>query len=441
LTLKRLIFVSLAATLVVASGIIGRSLSGSRIEIAPSSIPARLVRRDFRAEVADLDSAISALQERAKISRGDWIDQESLTSNWLARARLTGSYDDIVAARAAADKGMAMAIRGSGPLLARAAVSLTSHQLVEAAADLDQVDKFVAPDTTTRAEAKAMRSDIALARGEYSESARLVEEAGRMESWSGLPLRRAMLAYYRGDYARAEEQLVKADALNRTPIPAFKADMLVRQGELDLAQGQWPEAEAHFAEANRIFPGHWRTEMRVAQMKALGGQVDPALREFERIAVARNAPEAMDIAAGLYRAQGNAAESKSWANKAGAIWQTRLRQVPEAAWGHAVEHELAFGAPRRALDLAGKNARNRPHGAPLILLAKAWLANGRADYALALCQKVERSGWVSVDQWLTRAEALVLLGRGKEALDARAEAAKLNPHALERNPAFGWLDH
>ncbi len=250
-----------------------------------------------------------------------------------------------------------------------------------------------------------------------------------------------MLAYLTGDFGKARENFAVADSMNRRPTPAFRSDMLMRYAELDLAEGKWPEATAKFAEANRIFPGFWRGQMREAQMKALNGGIDGATADFVRIAEQHQSPEAMDIVAGLYRAKGDRPDSVKWAAKAGAAWQLRLTQAPEAAWAHAADHELAFGDARAALKMAGSNARNRPDGAALTLLARAWLAGGRADYALALCQKVERSGWVSVDQWLTRAEALVLLGRGDEALDARAEAEKLNPHALGRNPAFAWLDH
>jgi tetratricopeptide (TPR) repeat protein len=174
---------------------------------------------------------------------------------------------------------------------------------------------------------------------------------------------------------------------------------------------------------------------------ALDGKLPDALARFEAIATSLDAPEAMDILAGLYRAQGDAAASNRWAARAGSIWQSRLKLLPEAAWAHVAEHELAFGSPRTALGFAGKNARIRPDAAALLLLAKAWIANGRADYALALCRKIERSGWVSAEQWLVRADALSLLGRGDEMRAAQDRAKALNPRALERNPAFAWLDH
>jgi tetratricopeptide (TPR) repeat protein len=411
------------------------------VETLPAPVPLRLARRDLKAALSEIDGSIKTLNERTASQYGDWFDQESLTTAYQARFRLTGDYRDLAAAQAAADKGIAMAVKGSGPLLARAGVLLTSHKTAAAEADLAAVDRFVVPDYSTRAEAKAMRGDIAFSRGLYAEASKLFDEAGQIERWTGLPYRRANLASQLGDFDTARTQLNSANTMNRAPTPAFRADMLTRAGEFDLAQGKWPEASARFAEANRVFPGYWRIEMRVAQMQALGGQTAPAILAFERIAAASGSPEAMDVLAGLYRSQGNRSASEAWAAKAGAVWKERLRLLPEAAWGHGAEHELAFGDPRLALKMAGSNARNRPHGAPLILLAKAWLANGRADYALALCQKVAQSGWVSVDQWLTRAEALVLLGRGDEALDARAEAEKLNPHALGRNPAFVWLDH
>jgi hypothetical protein len=405
----------------------------------PAPIAPRFASQDFNASIALSDESISRLSGAGK--NGDWLDLETLSSAYLGRARLSGSYKDIVAADDAADRGVKMAVKGSGPLLARAAALLTAHRLDAAAIDLDAVDRFVVPDITTRADAKAMRADIAQSRGDYAGAAALLDMAGRLQSWPGLTYRRAILAGQLGKIDEARALFIETDGLNRMPTPAFRADRLTRIAELDLAQGKWPEATKGFAEANRIFPGYWRTEMRVAQMQALRGRLAQAITEFARIAAVNDAPEPMDILAGLYRAEGNAPASKAWAAKAAILWQARLKQLPEAAWAHAAEHELAFGDPRTALDLAGKNARNRPNGAALILLAKAWIANQRADHALALCSKIEQSGWVSTELWLTKAEALSLLGRGDEAQAAQAQAQKLNSHALERTPAFGWLDH
>ena len=42
-----------------------------------------------------------------------------------------------------------------------------------------------------------------------------------------------------------------------------------------------------------------------------------------------------------------------------------------------MEHELAFGEPRRALDLALKDHAARPYAGTQIALGWAWLANNR----------------------------------------------------------------
>ena len=63
--------------------------------------------------------------------------------------------------------------------------------------------------------------------------------------------------------------------------------------------------------------------------------------------------------------------SRERLEKAGAIWTERYSVMPEAAAAHVVEHELALGDPAKALPIAKADAQARPHGASLILLARA----------------------------------------------------------------------
>jgi tetratricopeptide (TPR) repeat protein len=245
----------------------------------------------------------------------------------------------------------------------------------------------------------------------------------------------------RGDFDLADRYFRAADGLNRTPSPSFRADSLLRQGELRLAQGKWPEATRMFAQADQVFPGWWRAEMRVAQMQALNGDVAGAIAAFEGVAARADAPEAMDILAGLYRSRGNAANARTWAARAGGIWTERLALLPEAAWAHAVEHELAFGSAQRALELARRNVQNRPYAPSRVLLAKALLANGQIDEAAKELEAAGQQGFVSSELELSRAEVLAAKGDGDGVEAAKARAMSINPHALDRNPSFAWLDH
>ena len=328
---------------------------------------------------------------------------------------------------------------GTGPWLAKAAAEFSAHRLGETERALDVVDRFVVPDAETRAEAKALRADVALARGDYAGAGRLLAEAERIDQWPGLYFRQALLARFTGDPDRARTLFDKAVSIERFPSAAFRANLLLRQGEIDFSQGRFEDARKRYAEANRRLPGFWLIEMRLAQMQAIGGQSREALAVFERIAAEHREPDAMYAAAGLNRDLGNEPRARAWIARAGKVWDERLTLLPEAAWGHAIEHELAFGSPARALKFAGLNARNRPHGVPLLLLAEAWLANDRPEYALALCRRVEASGWVSADQWTIRAVALDALGQTKEAAEARRKAVRLNPREADPNPALAWF--
>ncbi len=407
---------------------------------APVAMPATVAGKDYARTVADADSAIEALKV-AVTDDGDWLRHERLAAAYLARARLTGSYADYVEARKVADSAFPLAAKGSGPLQVRATIALATHRLADAEPDIAAMDRFVVPTAQNRAEAKAMHGDIAFYRGQYAQAERLYEEARAIDLWSGLVYRQALLASRTGRIEDARYFYQEADSLERFPTPASRSQILMRLGEIDLAHGDRKAATARFLAADKLYPGNPRTRLRIVQMRALQGDPAVAIPELERLANETEITEIKDILARLYRHLGNEAQARVWAAKGKIAWQAKLALIPESAWGHALEHELALGDPKEALRMAQLNVRLRPHGDSLLPLAEAWNANNRPDLALEILDRIDRSGWVSAQQQLARAAALKMQGKPDAARAAEKAAVAVNPHALDDNPAIWWLDH
>jgi predicted Zn-dependent protease len=372
----------------------------------------------------------------------DWLYWATVAQDALALAPLTGSYDDYETAERALTGAFKIASKNAGPHALLAGFNFSVHRLDASEAALDEIGKYALADPPERqAEYLAMRGDIALYRGNYPTARAAYAKAAKEGAAPSALCRQALLEDWTGkpDAALASVDACEAAASTRTP--QFAASAAMQRGVIELGRGKWTAATAHFKAAEKHFPGHWMTAMRLAQMRALGGDVKGAIAAFEQIAEATGNPDPMDILAGLYRAKGDAPRSKAWAARASAIWAVRTKQFPEAAAAHALEHELAFGDPKAALALATINVRARPFAESYIGLGKAWLANGRPDYAVALAEKINRSGWKTPQQYLLLAEAQSILGDSGAAKAAMAEAIRINPRAGDRNPAFAWLDH
>ncbi len=433
---RRWITAPLAAAVVIGSA----AWLADRRESAPAAAAVFVgAPRSHKAALAEINRDIAAYTERLITRPDDIYDRESLVMALNARARLTGRYEDFDAVRAAVGGAFAAMPDGLGPWLARAATDLAAHRYAGAAAALDKVDGFVVPDRYTLAEAKAMRSDIALAQGDLRRASALLNEAEVIDVWTGSRYRMALLARATGDYAAATRYFAETERLNRTPTPQFLADLRMRQGELKFGSGDWAGGTALFEEAQRLFSGHWRSEMRVAQMQALRGEANRALTTLARLAQETENPEVMDVLAGMLIAHGDAAGAKRWASEAGRQWAEYRKQMPEAAWGHAVDHEMVFGDPALAVDLAKRNALNRPNGDSLLLLAEAHLANGQPTEALVAAKRAEAMGWRSVGLWRTQAQALDATGQAAAAQAARQRALAINPKAFDANPVLARI--
>ncbi|RYD81241.1 MAG: hypothetical protein EOP61_43135 [Sphingomonadales bacterium] len=221
-----------------------------------------------------------------------------------------------------------------------------------------------------KTEAALTSGDLAFYRGDYASALKLYRGAGGNADDPATLLR---IANHLGRTGHADEAIAlidRSEASARLPNARYLADLALRRGTIELQRGRWDQAARQFDRAAALFPGWWLAEAHRAQMLALAGKTGPATAAFLHIVRNNPSPEAMDALASLYRARGDRERSTFWADQARMIWNERLRLFPEASYGHAVEHLLAFGDPAMALDFARRDFANRPYG--LTATALAW---------------------------------------------------------------------
>lgn len=396
----------------------------------------------YFAAIADTDAQIALGQERADNGPQQWLRQESLARAYLMRSHLVFSYDDLSEAGETLARAKQLAPSGSGPLLSDAVFGLKSHQLDRADASLSAIGHWVVQaDPATMAETAGLKGDIAFYRGDMSRARAHYQSAGRFGPNAGIAYRLAILAKSRGEFDAAIGHFADANPDPRASTPFANASAAMQIGGVELARGEYQAAKEWFETADRLFPGFWLIEAHLAQAKALDGDLENAIADMKDVAIKAPSAEVLDALAMLLRANGQARESRIWAKRSAAIWQKRLAQLPEAAYGHAVEHELVFGSPVRALDLARKNLAARPYGESRILLATALLSNGSAKDALDQLDLAEKSGWRSAPLYALRAQAYELFGKADLAGEARNAAQSLNPRIFDAETSLVWLSH
>lgn len=377
-------------------------------------------------------------EQRVRDAPDQWSSQESLAQALLARARLTGSFDDLARAQAALESGMATAQPGAGPLLTAAVGNMTVHRLPPVAALLDTLGRAAVPaDVDERAEAMAIAGDLQFYTGHYAAAKATYTAAAGLHHDAGIAIRLANWYQKMGDPAAALAQIDAAMASTRAPTRPFHANLLLQKGSIQLTSGDWLGAEASFAAADKVFPGNWRAAAFLAQMRAARGDTGAALAAYT--AIPDPPPEVMDAIAATYRSTGDTAASRRWADRATLGWARRMAQLPEAAVGHALEHALVFGTPDRALALAQQNYDARPYGDGLVMLGWAQLQAGDPAAAAATIARVNASGWRSPQQYLVLADAAALLGDPDAAESARAQALALNQRALDPAVSLLWF--
>lgn len=392
------------------------------------------IAADYGGALDRLDLHLDTSKQRADDLDDGWLVHDVVARAWLWRARLTGSYDDHAAARAALQRGFARATPGTGPHMTGAILAFSMHRLGEAERYLDRIDNYaVPPGRGERAEVIAMRGDIAFYRGDYRAALAAYDEADRLASGTS-DFRRAVYHSKTGRLDLAEDYYNKAERELPFRTPQARARMELQRGILYLESGRWDEALARFRRADAMFPGYWLIEEHIAEVTALKGDLATAEQLYRGIVRRTGHPEFMDALASIAAQRGDDSAAAGWTRRADTEWRERLRLFPEAAYGHALDHCVQKGDWRCALDLARRNHQARPYGDAKIALAEALLHNDRKDEAKALIESVLASPWRTAELHAVAAEIYGATGDADKIGEQRGLAFALNPHALEDLP-------
>lgn len=398
--------------------------------------------QSYAQERERVELAVSNTSARLASAPEQWLRRESYVGALSRRAALTGNYTDLAMMDDELARAFGDAPDGAGPVISAAAHAITVHRLDDAENYLDMTDRFaVPPRAGARGELLGMRGDVEFYRGDYDAALRNYRASLRLNEDVGSLSRLSTYQLKHGQFDEAAANIRRAGATAQIPSPYLAAFFFLRLADIGLASGDWAMARDNVDAANRAFSGWWLAEAYQAQSMALAGNIDGAVKLYVKAAESSGDPTVMDALASLLRAHGRIDESRSWADRAGAIWDRRMAILPSAARGHAIEHELALGDPVKALRIAAADYRVRPHGQTAIMLATAQLANGQTDEALALLKQTEESGWVSARAWALRAEAEALLGNGKASDRARTEAEKIDPKIFDPAQSYIWFGH
>lgn len=384
---------------------------------------------DYAALLKLYDAGIAASRRELQAAPDDVALREGVALALLQKAVLTGSFQDYAAADEALNQAFAVSNDPHAPLLSRMYFNILLHRLPQAEADRARLlRRFRTPDTAGFASESA---ELDFQRGRYAEALAGFHRSLAIEEGPRALARLALLEARTGRYFEGAALLDRAEKQDHSDTPYLHAWLELQQGQLLLDRGRWEQATEFFYHAESLLPGWWLPRGKRAEVLALQGQREEALALYEPLAGETCDPEFIDAVARLRRESPDPASAAQWIERAAAVHRQRLQLLPEAAFGHALEHELWFGQqPQQALELAQRNAELRPNGESRILLAEALYKAGHAAGARQEIEAVLATAWDTAELHAIAAQIDAALGLREESDRQHAIALEMNPRAF-----------
>ncbi len=419
----------LAALLLIVSAGCSRPATDNKAALAAPAAPSVWRYAD---ELRAAEQAVA--HAKAAITQGPvvWPQWQALAEAELAQAKLTGDYRLYTAAEQSIAQAFVLAqVHGpdQGPFALRARFHFSVHRLHAVDADLARAEGETLTDTATLT---GLRADLAFARGQHAAALEGFRLALRQrEDVAGL----VRLAFWHARSGHASEAMAlldRAGAIYHGDSPYTPAWLALQRGLIQLDRGDWDLALAHYHHALRLLPDWWLAREHMAEIHALKGEHDQAIALYTAVIADTDHPEFMDALAGVLIERGDAAAAQDWISKARQRYDARLATLPEATYGHGLDHFLEYGTAAEALALARRNHARRPNPEAKIALAEALLKANEPKPALPLLREALASGWNTAALRAAAAEVFAANGLVEEAVLQKQLALQLNPRAARQ---------
>ncbi|MBV8062686.1 MAG: hypothetical protein JOY51_03775 [Nevskia sp.] len=388
---------------------------------------------DYAALLRHYDAGIGASRRELERAPDDVAAREGVALALLQKAVLTGSFQDYAAADQSLNHAFAVSDDLHAPLLSRMHLALLLHRLPQAEADRARLERrYRIKDSAGFVSDSA---ELDFQRGRYAEALAGFHRSLAIEEAPQTLARLALLEARTGRYFEGAALLDRAEKQDHSDTPYLQAWLQVQQGQLLLERGRWEQADEYFRHAESLLPGWWLARGKHAEVLALLGRRDEAQAQYEALAEQTGDPEFIDAVARLRREGTDPASAALWIGRAADVHRQRLQLLPEAAYGHALEHELWFGRePGRALELARLNAELRPNGESRLLLAEAWFKAGNAAEARREIEAVQATPWDTAELHAIAAQINAALGLRDDAEREHGVALEMNLRAFRMYP-------
>ncbi|MFO0606809.1 MAG: tetratricopeptide repeat protein [Polyangiales bacterium] len=385
--------------------------------------------RPLPPEVVELDARLAAKERDAARRRGDWLTWESVAIDCMTRARLTGDYNDYARAERALARAFENASPGAGPFLTRARFNHTVHRVSRVGADLDAL-RYAVLRPDERAAIEHLRAEVAFHSGRYDEARRLYTEALARDRDTASLVGMAQLLWKTGDFRGAEALVDEARQRAATEDVAMRAWVCLVRGTMENDRGRWDDALAAFREGLRLQPRSWVFQEHVAEVLMWQGKLEESRLMYEDLVARTGDPEFVNALAEIAERQRKPDDARRFIAQAREGYEARLRILPEATAGHAIEFFLVRD-PARAVPIAELNRDARPGGEAQVKLAEAYLGVGRVDDARRTLDAVLATPWNTADLHAVAARVFDRLGDTAAAQREREAARALDPHSVE----------
>ncbi|HSE68540.1 MAG TPA: hypothetical protein VLB12_16230 [Gemmatimonadales bacterium] len=407
-------------TMLATAGLLGWPMRHSATKSPPTPPPSRPT-----AEIREQD--IAFYQARLARDPHGARDLAMLGSLYLARARETGSYQDLLRAETAARTSYSHRTRRNGAAAALlASTLLAEHRFVEAYTTAKGLVEADSSEVGTR----AMLGEIALELGHYEEAKRLFASVATQRYAPALAPRYARWLELEGRPVEALELLrtVRRDLENGFRVPSEQLAWFdLRIGDLELRRGRLGEADDAFASGLAVAPEDYRLLGAEARLHAARKDWAGAIRYGEQAIASVLDPATLGLLSDCYTAQGDTAKAAEYA-KAMAVSVSQQPGAFHRAWSlFLLDHERDVPLVLRK---ASEELRSRKDVYGYDLVGWALHQMGRDVEAAPLADQALSQGTRDAMLYWHAGAIAAALGDSTLARARFAEAKEINPYYI-----------